>query len=105
MRMAAPTVLGRVGWVVVRVIVQRHIDRRARGDVAVIFLFQRVAVIFKMVEDIERAVACIERRRVPLDSLPRLARGRADGRARRIGHSPCAGRRSGRRYVGGSGES
>ena len=56
MRMAAPAVLRRVGGVVVGVIVQRHVDRRVSGDVAVIFLFQRVAVILEMVKNIERAV-------------------------------------------------
>ena len=57
--MAAPAVVGRALRVIVGVIVLRHVDRRAGCDVAVVFLLERVAVIFEMVEDIERAMQVI----------------------------------------------
>src|SRR6056297_2657529 len=59
MRMAAPAVRGRARGIVAGIVIARHVYRGAARDVAVIFLFQRVAVIFEMVEDVERAVGGI----------------------------------------------
>src|SRR6056297_1094130 len=59
MRVAAPAVRGRARRIVARIVIAGHVDRRASCDVTVIFLFQRVAVIFEMVEDVERASARI----------------------------------------------
>ena len=59
MRMAAPSVLGRLRWIIVRIIVDGNIDRRAGFDIAVVFLFQRVPIIFEMVEYVDRAMGGI----------------------------------------------
>ena len=56
MRMAPPAILWRLARIVVRVVVDRHVDGRAIRDVAVVFFLQRAAVILEMIEDIERAV-------------------------------------------------
>ena len=54
--MAAPAVLRLVCRVVLWVVVGRHIDGRARLDVAVILLLERAAVVLEMVEDVECAM-------------------------------------------------
>jgi len=54
MRMAAPPVQRRPCRVVIRIVVRRHVDGSAVGHIPIKFLFQRVAVVFEMVEDIQR---------------------------------------------------
>ena len=59
MRMAAPAVLRRAAGVIIRVVVDRHVDLGAIGNVAVVFLLQCITVIFEVIEDIERAMVRI----------------------------------------------
>ena len=54
--MTSPPVLGRVRGIVIGIVVTGDIDRRALFHIAVVFLFQRAAVVFKVVEHIKRAV-------------------------------------------------
>src|SRR6056297_81541 len=56
MRMAAPAVLRRARGIVAGIVIAGQGDRRAIVHVAIIFLLERVAVIFKVVEDVERAM-------------------------------------------------
>src|SRR6056297_4028365 len=59
MRMAAPAVLRRARGIVTGIVIAGQGDRRAIVHVAIIFLLERVAVIFKVVEDVERAMCGI----------------------------------------------
>ncbi|MPL90534.1 hypothetical protein SDC9_36586 [bioreactor metagenome] len=59
MRMAAPAVQRHLRRVVVGVVVPRYVDRLAGRDVAVIFFLQCAAVVFEVVEDVERAMCAI----------------------------------------------
>src|SRR6056297_3284055 len=59
MRVAAPAVLRRPGGIIVRIVIAGHVYVPAIRDIAVIFLFEGVAVILEMVEDIERAMPWI----------------------------------------------
>ena len=49
--MASPAVERRFRGIVIGVVVERHIDRFARFDIAVIFFLQCRAVIFEVIED------------------------------------------------------
>ena len=53
MRMRAPAVQRRLAWIIAWIIMTWNVDWGAIGDVAIIFLFQRIAIIFKMIEQIE----------------------------------------------------
>ena len=59
MRMAAPAVQRHPGRIVVGIVVARHLDGLSGQRVTVIFVLQRRAVIFQVVEDIERAATRI----------------------------------------------
>jgi len=59
MRMAAPSVLRRFARIIIWIIIDRHVDICRRRNIAVIFLFQGVAVIFKMIENVQRATSGI----------------------------------------------
>ena len=50
MRVTSPAVQWHFRGIVIRVIIQRHIDRRPCGYVPIILAFQSKAVIFKVVE-------------------------------------------------------
>ena len=54
--MAAPPVLRRLRRIIIRIVVHRHVDRCAIGDVTVVFVLERVAVILEVVEHIKRSV-------------------------------------------------
>ncbi len=56
MGVASPAVQRRFCGIVIGIIVLRHIDRGAISDVAVVFLLQRIAVVFEVIEDIQRAM-------------------------------------------------
>ena len=59
MRMAAPSVLRRLARIIIWIIIVRHVDICRRRNIAVIFLFQGVAIIFKMIENVQRATSGI----------------------------------------------
>jgi len=59
MRVTAPSVFWRATWIILRIVIARYVDRGAGIHVTIIFLFERITVIFKMVEDIERAMRFI----------------------------------------------
>jgi len=56
-RVAAPPIRRPRPRVVAGVVVDRHPDRLSVADVAVVFLLQRAAVVFEVIEDVERAPA------------------------------------------------
>ena len=59
MRMAAPSVLRRLARIIIWIIIVRHVDICRRRNIAVIFLFQGVAIIFKMIENVQGAASGI----------------------------------------------
>ena len=68
--MATPTVRRDLRRIVIRVIVDRHVDRLSCRHVAVILFLQRARIVFKVVEDVEGAVA-----RILDEARPDLVRG------------------------------
>ena len=59
MGMAAPAVAWALGGIIVGIVIRRHVDRRAIGHIAVVFLLECLVVIFKVVKDIQRAVVWV----------------------------------------------
>ena len=54
MSVTAPAVLGGLTKIIIGIIIHRHIDWCSSRNIAIIFAFKRMAVIFEMVENIQR---------------------------------------------------
>ena len=89
--MAAPAVRRRASGIVVGIVMNRQPDLRpvdlCRGQVTAVFLVQRAAVVFEMVEDVERAVrGVLHQRRTDLGGMEQHGQpGRLDLVAAHLG--------------------